>query len=104
MNEYPQLNLKEEGYKIGQIICVDGHKQNPKRVIFSERLGCFALQNKGGERGSEWEHFGNFTEHDKGLRGSLDDCFTLPLHAKNSIEVIGFQEVLSESGREPVAS
>ena len=105
MNDmYPQLDLEKEGYAIGQIICIDGHRHNPKRVIFSERFGCFALQNKGGERGSEWEHFGDFTEHDgKGLRGSLDDCFTLPLHAKNKITVLGFQEV-PEKGRKVIAS
>jgi len=92
---YPQLDLEKEGYKIGQIVCIDEHTRNPKRVVFSQRLGCLALQNQGGENGYEGDHFGDFTEYDgRGFWGSLGDCFRLPLHAKNKITIIGFQEVI----------
>lgn len=109
METYPQFDLEKEGYKIGQIICFNGQTHNPKRVIFSERLGCFALQNKGGEIGRERRCFGDFTEQDGlGFWGSLDDCFTLSLtpgakkKPRYQIEIIGFQEVVNEIANQSV--
>ena len=87
-----QEMLEKEGYTIGQIICVSGHTHNPKRVIFSQRLGGFALQNLS-ERNQNSKLFFDFTEEENRFWGSLDDCFLLPLNAKEKITVIGFQEV-----------
>lgn len=92
MKNYPSLNLEIEDYNIGDIIVVDNLNHAPKRVIYSERLKCFALQNKGS---GNPDKFSNLTQKEQKnvFDGSLDDCFTLPESCRNKIGKIEFQTV-----------
>ena len=79
--------------KIGDIIMIDGHSENLKRVIFSKRLNCQALQNNGHEI-CDKTPFTTFRddESESDFFGSIGDCFALPDNFRGEIEVVGFQE------------
>ena len=75
--------------KVGDIICINGHTWNPKRVVFSKRLGCQALQNAQNDENMLFRD----DENEQLFFGSIEDCFTLPEKFQGEIEIIGFQEV-----------
>lgn len=102
MIDINDLDLKQAGYLIGQIVCIgDDTSRNAKRVIFSQRLNCYALQNRGDEIGHQRNEFIDLPFGETPiLWGSFDDCFTLPSHC-TKIKVIGFQAVIHPAGLEP---
>lgn len=90
MNDFEYLDLANEDFVEGQIVqyCDTMH-----RIVYCERLGCLALQNKTEENSDKNAPFFDTPEDTPNFWGSLGDSWRPYKSAKEKIEIVGFQEV-----------